>query len=316
MPDFDTVDGSVTHRELWRELGCPQRPKEIWQKPFEFDPAHYERLCQRCATDARFPANHDPVDLESYLEDLTYVEETQPDLLLFLLPLCLRAWSWNLLSGTESFSYYAEEFWRPWSKGSPMHGSLFELLSEKQRNAFERYVSDAIIAAIDRAPALKSGAGTEPDCGRWLSELGSFSTVCPGLSQLWHTWWNLETEGRAIGALQYLSCLMYEDTTNPIFPPWKTPHRYGGPPYLWANSMAVNDQPWDPENVSFLKDVLVPTQLLSAIDRCLERLTNAEDRKIAAQMKIDFAYQMTLLELRIEQLPIILSSACHGKWII
>jgi len=307
----------MTHQELWQELGCQQRPKEIWQKPFDYDPAHYERLCKRCETDARFPANDDPVDLEYYLEDLTWVKETQPDLLLFLLPLCLRAWSFNLLSGTEFFAGYAEWFWLPWNKGNPMHGSLFELLSKKQRHAFERYVSEAIVEAIDRAPALKSGAGPQTYCFGWFRELGSFATVYPGLPQLWHNWWNLETGGRAIGALQYISCLMYEDTDNPIFTLWTT-GLGGGLPRLWEDAMSVNDQPWDPENVRFLKEVLVPERLLVAIDRSLERLTNAEDRQIAAQMKSDFASQRTLLELRIEQLLVILSSAGHGlaKWII
>ena len=180
----------MTQEELWRELGCPQRPAQIWQKAFDYDTSHYERLCDLCQTGVTLPGRHGPMDFELYIDDLTY-EETQMDLLLYLLPLCLRAWSMNLLGETTWFdtgySCYAERFWLPWAKINPISSKrtdgLFDLLSKPQQQAFQRYVSEIILEAIDRSPGLQS-AIPQAYCYRWIRELGSFATICPSLSML------------------------------------------------------------------------------------------------------------------------------------
>jgi hypothetical protein len=291
----------VTTDELWQEFGQPQQPAAIWQNPFDYDPKHLHSLC-RCQTEGRLP---DPGDLSDYALDLCH-EEIQPDLLVFLLPICLRASSTHLLDQGGWYEGSLEQFWCALNRRPGALG----LLSEKQRNAVERYFREAILLAIDGGRRLR-GASSNAACYRWFHDLGSFATVFRGLRHLWSAWWNLNSEGRAIGALQYLSCLMYENGSNPVFAAW-TPAKGGGPPALWADSMSVNDEPWNSENVYFLRSVLVPSQLFSAIDRCLERLSNPEDRRIATQMKDDFEHQRTLLELRIEQLPEILS-ADHSR---
>jgi hypothetical protein len=308
---FGRVDDTMTNQELWHELGCPQRPRKISQEQFEnYDPDRYERLCQMCETEAKLPGRDGPFDLDYYLDDLMYVKETQPDLLVFLLPLCLRAWSMNLLGETAYYANYAERFWLVWKKG-PSYGAkagapLFDFLSQKQQGAFERYVSETIIEAIDRGRRLRSKVHRHY-CYGWIPEVASFATVRPALPQLFNPWWGLDTEGRAIGALQYISTLMYEDKRNPIFPPW-TPDQGGGAPHPWADSMPFKDQPWDAANVSFLQEFLIPSRLLSTIEQSLARLTDAEDKEIARRMKADFESQAPLLELRLEQLPAILSS--------
>src|SRR5882762_3265878 len=97
-------------------------------------------------------------------------------------------------------------FWRPWGRthSSDRTEGLFDQLSEPQQQAFQRYVIDCILQAIDRRPGLPSLQAAIPQayCYRWIRELGSFATICPGLSMLWNTWWNFETKGRAIAALQ------------------------------------------------------------------------------------------------------------------
>ena len=295
----------MTQRELWQELGCLQRPNQIWQEPFDdVDRNRYERLCHLCETEAKLPGRDGPFDLDNYFEDLTYGGEVQPDLLLFLLPLCLRAWSMNLLRETAYYSIYAERFWVAWKK-VPWR-TLFDVFSETQRSAFDRYVSETIIEAIDRGRTLRSKRN-QHYCYGWTSEIASFAIVRPALPRLFHTWWGLETEGRAIGALQYISTLMYDDKRNPIFPAW-TPEQGGGAPHPWEDSMPFKDQPWDPVNINFLQEFLVPSRLLAAINRSAERLTGAEDQEIARRMEADFEHQAPLLERRLEQLPAILSS--------
>jgi hypothetical protein len=280
---FDTVEAEVTQEELWRELGRPRRPAQIRQKPFDYEPSHYERLCDLCQTGQTPPGRDGENDLDRYIDDLTYGTETQLDLLVYLLPLCLRAWSMNLLGETAWFVYYADLFWLPWGKinvySSERTEGLFDLLSTPQQQAFQRYVSDCILELIDRSPGLQS-ARPQAYCYRWIRELGSFATICPGLSILWNNWWNLETDGRAIAALQYISCLMYEDSANLIFAPW-TPTKGGGPPCLWEDSMSVNNRAWHPNNIRFLQSALIAEELVSAIERCQLQLTDPKDRAIA-----------------------------------
>jgi hypothetical protein len=92
-------------RDLWRELGRPQPPRTIWQRPFDYDPRHFHSLCRLAESYQRteqeldaewaFPSQFpDPGDLGNYAHDLSYEEEIQPDLLVFLLPVCLRLGPW------------------------------------------------------------------------------------------------------------------------------------------------------------------------------------------------------------------------------
>jgi hypothetical protein len=94
---------------------------------------------------------------------------------------------------------------------------------------------------------------------------------------------------------------MYEDGGNPAFDGMC-------PPRLWADSMATNHRPWDPQNVCFLRSALVPDRLFAAIDNSLRGLSNPEDQQIALKMKDDFEKNRVLLELRIDQLLTIVSS--------
>jgi hypothetical protein len=308
--EFDILDPRMTPLELWQELGCLQRPKQFWQEQFEdYDPDRFDRLCQMCESEAGLPARVNLRDLDKYVDDLTYAKETQLDLLVFLLPLCLRAWAMSLRGEAQYYEHYAGRFWVVWNKERYYPdgaGTLFEVLSGRQQRSFERYVSETIIQAIDHGRRLQSD-GHQHYCYGWIGEIASFATVCPALPPLFRTWWSLDTEGRAIGALQYISTLMYEDERNPVFPPW-TPDRGGGAPHLWHDSMPFKDQPWDPVNVSFLQGFLVPSRLLSVINQSLEVLTDAEDQDIARRMRVDFESQAPLLDLRLKQLPAILSS--------
>src|SRR5216684_7716999 len=52
--------------------------------------------------------------------------------------------------------------------------------------------------------------------------------LLPDVDRLWGAWWSLNTFGRAIAAVQYISCLIYPENENPVFAP-RTPNGGGGP---------------------------------------------------------------------------------------
>jgi len=72
--------------DLRQAMGRRAPPTDVWQRPFDQDDSHLRRLA-RLQPDARA----DPMDLVDYALDLHY-EQMQRDLLLWLLPFCLRAW--------------------------------------------------------------------------------------------------------------------------------------------------------------------------------------------------------------------------------
>jgi hypothetical protein len=297
-------------RDLRTGLGNPEPPTTIWQEPLDYDPAHLHRLCHIAQQPESI--SPDPRDLHTYAEDLSFVDEIQSDLFVFLLPVCLNALSHGLVRKSDLYAGFAEQFWVALNKRP---GPL-ALLSNPQFETVDRYLRESILTSIDISrPLYNSGSGAQ--CYRWFYALGSYSTVIPSLDLLWTSWWNLSTEGCAIGALQYISCLLYEDEANPVFAPWTT-GRGGGAPALWEDAMSVNEQPWHPDNIHFLRRALVPSQLFAAINRCRERLTDSADRHIATRLIEDFDRQRTLLDLRIEQLPVILSSNHYmtHKWTI
>ena len=298
----------MTSEELHRALGSPRAPVEITQEPLDDDPDHLHRLVQVAQTSG---ATARPRDVYTYAEDLSFVHETQADLFVFLLPPCLKALSDNLRGATRDYVAFVNQFWVALNKRP---GPL-DLLSSSQHDAVDRYLREAILEEIDACRPLRNSR-SGASCYRWFYTLGSYATIFPNLRDLWLGWWSVSTEGRAIGVLQYVSCLMYENSSNPVFDAW-TPKYGGGPPELWTDDMSVNEQPWHPINVEFLRGALTPPELSAAIAKCVERLADP-DRGIALQMQQDFARQRVLLELRIEQLLSIVSAnhfMVHG-WTI
>ena len=106
---------------------------------------------------------------------------------------------------------------------------------------------DSLLERIDREDSL-SHAGERATAYAWFYRLGAFAGIFPELESLWRAWWRFETLGQAVAALQYVSCLMYQDRDNPIFAPWIREHG-GGTPGLWETDGQMFHESWRMENV-------------------------------------------------------------------
>src|SRR6266700_4537602 len=62
----------------------------------------------------------------------------------------------------------------------------------------------------------------------WIGALTTYGVLLPDLNRGHWT-----PVGRALAAVQYISCLIYPENENPVFAPW-TPNGGGGPPCLWG----------------------------------------------------------------------------------
>ncbi len=293
----------ASFEELARSLGAAHPPRHIWQEPFESDPGYYRRLCK---LDGAVP---DAADLIRYVHDIRYMK-LQPDLLRFLLPICLRAWRAYLFdAGSSPYGSFIEYF----SAALAARPDLPEILGEQGWRAVAGFMRGSILDRMDEEVALRfAGMGASPY--KWFDALGSFAVIFAEVESLWTEWWRLETPGHARAALQYLSCLMYEDAENPIFSPW-TPLGGGGAPSLFETDGHIYDQGWRSENIAFLEVTLSPEYLQARLQEAAQVL-EGDESGVPQKMMADFEKHKTLLELRIQQLSLLLLELDASGWIL
>jgi hypothetical protein len=281
--------------ELKRVIKSAGVPRRITQQPFDYDPGHYRRLCDLGGDQPRV------IDLINYALDIQYME-IQPELLRYLTPILQEAWRKNLFEGCVSgYGGFVEQFWPALLQGR----ALSEVFSEAERIAFIAYMRDSILDRLDAEESLHfSGMGASPYV--WVNALVSYGTLFSDIENLWTEWWLTNTPGQAVAAFQYASALMYEDDKNPVFDPW-TPDKGGGPPALWECGGLLFDVGWKKENLDFLKGTLNSDCFEQKLHLALAQIENPAAKKIASRIMDDFKGQRTRLELRIEQLPELLT---------
>lgn len=292
---------------LLKAFGNPKPPRIIWQKPFDYDPSHYERLCN---LNGSAPSG---LDLCNYAHDMIYEQSPlQPDLFRYLLPICLEAWRKELFADNRlEYGAFVEYFWQAFASTD-----VLKHLSPREYAAVETFMAQAILDRMDAENSL-SFTGMKASPYRWFHALGSYCVVFAGLPALWESWRDMATTGRACAWLQYLSCLLYEASENPIFSPW-TPVGGGGAPCLWEMEGFIYDKGWRAENVAFLQETLTPDFVEDRLHCAAKMLEDSPLGATAWKMLEDFAIQKTLLEMRLEELPALLIApySAYSQWTI
>ena len=277
--------------------GIAAPPSEIRQEPLDGDPGHYARL-SALEGDA-LPA---PGDFGNYADDICYMEAVQPELFASLLPACLRAWRHDLMHDHRSDYAGSVEIFQCALARRPL---LRDCLTPARGQAVTAFMRDSLLERIEREDSL-SHAGERATAYAWFYRLGAFAVIFPELEPLWRAWWRFETPGQAVAALQYLSCLLYQDRDNPIFAPWTREHG-GGTPGLWETDGQMFDESWRMENVIFLMETVTPAYIEDVLSRAAKRLEGVLDSPVPARMQAEFASQRPLLEHRLQVLPDILA---------
>jgi hypothetical protein len=240
-------------------------------------------------------------------------ESLQPDLFHYLLPICLQAWRQDLLAnGQSDYGSFVENFWAALANKPVLQANL----TAREYNAVETFMADTILDCIDQENSLRF-SGMSASAYTWMSALSSFAVVFATLARLWNNWWKLTTPGQACAALQYLSCLLYENDQNPIFAPW-TPTGGGGPPVLWETAGFIDERSWRQENVAFLETSLTPNYVQGKLQQAAQTLQGVVESDVPQQMIRDFEAQKTLLEIRLAELPslLLVSPLEHPDWTI
>lgn len=262
--------------DLYQRLGSVSPPSTITQSAFDHDPAHLERLAR-----LRLGERSSGIDLANYMDDLLY-GDIQTSLLVHALPFCLRAWHEYLRDERFDCPGFAELFYTLLARKDVFAG----VLSEDQRKAVFEFIKDSILEEIDAQEGLRfEGYSATPY--RWIRALMTYGVISPDIEDLWMDWWSIRTDGRAIAAVQYISCLAYPKDANPIFAPW-TRERGGGPPCLWEFDGYLYESTWQIRNVEFLRKLLSDSDVVfSVVRQAVDRLLKHKESHTAERLLAD-----------------------------
>ncbi|HEX4785683.1 MAG TPA: hypothetical protein VH350_15175 [Candidatus Sulfotelmatobacter sp.] len=271
-------------------------PSNITQEPFDANVKHLRRLAR-----LRPGEKADVRDLWEYTQDLLYTDIQGP-LFTYLLPFCLEAWREDLRGTSNEYGGFIEQFYPVLA-----NRQVFDrFLTRTQSAAVSDFMRGSILDEIDDQRGLAySGSAVRPY--RWITALTTHGVLFPDISILWNEWWSITTVGRAVAAVQYLSCLMYEENENPIFSPW-TPDRGGGPPSLWEFAGHLYTNRWLEPNVSFLKGALSAREVGDVLRRAVEHLIDQPEHAKAAEVLGDLPLCEETLTARCVALPRLLGT--------
>lgn len=284
-------------------FGFPNPPSKVTESQFDYCDDELQKLGTTPYEDIDFG------DLWYYHHDLAYVD-LQPDLFAYLFPVCLMDWHTTFVAN-ESCSHGDSEF-----HYGLRHGNVLEkMVTQQQRDEIGKFFHDSLMERIDleRGSSFAGKAVTVPH--GWISRFNSLGLILPIIPDVWNTWWSLESVGRAVAALQYLSGFMYFEGENPIFDMW-TPEEGGGGPYLWENDAMIYDAGWLPENVEFLAGTLTTDFVEESLRRVLPRLEGQPEQAKAQQLVDDFTERVEIVELRTAELPQLLVSKSSMGWTV
>lgn len=271
--------------ELRRRLRA-KRPSKITQAPFDYDDAHLRRLLA-LDPDQRPSA----ADLCDYTQDLLYSDEIQVDLFHYLLPFALEAWRKDLRGGWPGA--FVDWFYPAMTKPR-----VRAALGPERLALVSAYLAGGILEKIDDQRGL-TYQDKNPTC-RWIGALSTYGVLFADIERIFAEWWSLRTTGRAVAAIQYLSCLMYEDTDNPIF--W-VPNASGGPLPLWDFDGHLYEHRWLDRNVVFLENFLRPAALEQLLRQATETLEGLPEYEAASEVLQDWPLCIEVLTARCDELP-------------
>jgi hypothetical protein len=289
----DLTKAEVT---FWRSYGRPAPPEKISQEAFEFNDRHLRRLAK-----LRPGERPTAADLFEYTEDLRYTP-IQSSLLAYVLPFCLQVWRDDLRGIDSGYGGFVENFY-------PVLADLQifeEHLSPKQTAAVAVFMRQTILEEIDDQRGL-AYQGSKARPLRWIRAMTTYGVLLPDVDRLWAAWLSLDTLGRAIAAVQYLSCLMYPKNENPVFAPW-TPNGGGGPPCLWDFEGHLYTHRWLQPNVNYLRGFLNAARVHELLTRAFEYLGGQPEHDVAALIKDDFPLLVETVQARCAELPRLLET--------
>ncbi len=291
-----TTDISNSLDKLRQALGAANPPNEITQEDFDGGRDHLYRLARLSADEEA-----DGLDLCEYMNDLLYTEIQVP-FFLYMLLFCLKEWSRNLRAGDLECAGFVDYFYPVLVK----RGIFERHLKPTQGEAVLSFMRATILDEIDDQKGLYF-RGYQSRPFRWIRTITTYGVIAPDIERIWTPLWSVETVGRAIAAVQYISCLMYAKDENPVFAPYSR-EEGGGPPCLWAFDGHLYENRWQQSNVDFLEDLLKPERVSKVLSQAVDRLADQPEHDAAAKILADLPSCSRTLVDRCAMLPLLLQT--------
>lgn len=271
-----------TAREHCRQIfGDVQPPSYVWEKEFDYCDEGLQALARK---DWKQINSHELGVY--YVLNLVYVEPLQPELFNYLFPIYLAIWSEELISSSEYFYHHEIHniFSRPyiWQ----------EMMDAKQRAAVYAFMVDSVLKHLQSERGFVYSTGQTPDYF-WLDEFNELGHSSPIIEPIWQRWWQLDHPGKAVSALMYASCLIYEEHENPLFPA-KKGKSGGRVPELVLPTLK--------ENRLFLQQVLTAEFILTKTQQAAALLAHEPEGALAQRIAADALQRQELIEVQIELL--------------
>lgn len=282
-------------REQCRALfGDPAAPEQVWEHEFDHDDAALRQLGRK---DWREIGADELA--RCYLLNLVYVEPLQPDLFRYLFPLCLACWHDTL---TDRDAHPFED----WQRALRRPHLFDAMMTPAQAQAVHAFILDSLLARLDRERGFVY-EGSRTPAYAWLGQISALGAGLPLIEPLWQRWWTVDTPGKAVSALMYLSALIYLDGENPIFGAWTRQHGGGGP-YL----AEAGDEAWLPRNLDALRRQLTLDQVLAVTAASARRLRAEPESVLAARIAADAQARQDIIAIQIDDLIANLADPSRG----
>ncbi|RIK75831.1 MAG: hypothetical protein DCC68_20530 [Planctomycetota bacterium] len=292
----------ITWERLRAIFGYPKPVFDVTERQFDYFDAELHQLARTAYDKIDFG------DLWYYHHDLAYVD-LQPDLFAYLFPACLMDWHRTLLDN-EACSHGDSEF-----HYGVVHGNVLEkMLSPKQREQVESAFRDSMLYRLNRERGFVSD-GKQPTAYASMARLSSLGLVSHAVPSIFQSWWELESPGHAVAALQYCSALMYFDGENPLFDVW-IEGRNVGCVLLWENDSHFLDRGWSEANVGFLRRFITLERVTQVIRNAADKLCDEPEGALARRVVADLGDRRELLHHRVAELPELLASANPERWTV
>ena len=279
-----------------RAYGKAAPPEKLTQEAFDGNDRHLRRLLR-----IKPGERPDVQDLWEYLQDLRHTD-IQGSLLAYLLPFCLELWYEDLRGTSDKYGGFVEHLYPVL-----VDRAIFDKhLTSKQSAAVSEFMRQTVLDEVDDQLGL-AYQGSKARPYRWIGALTTYGVLLPDVDRVWGAWWSLDTVGRAIALVQYISCLIYPENENPVFAPW-TPNGGGGPPCLWGFEGHLYTHRWLEPNVTFLKEALNVPAVTEALSRAVDRLIDHSEHEPAARVREDLPLLTDTLQARCAELPRLLEA--------
>ncbi len=200
----DHIRGPIGWERLRVMFDDPRPPVSVWERQFDGFDEELQRL-------ARTPYEEiDFHDLWYYIHDLAHVE-LQPDLFHYLFPVCLMDWHRSLRDDDFPNHGDADFHW------SLQHGRVLEkMLTPERREAVDEFFRDSFLERLDAERGFVFSRNDRNPFA-WIRRFNTLGVLMPRIDLVWEAWWALETPGRAVAALEYVSGLMeYQGDQSPV----------------------------------------------------------------------------------------------------